>query len=391
MDRYIMRQLVPAIAGTMTAMLPMETAPFLIGGAVHAGNLSVEAAGWVGTASVGAVAAASMAMSPLLGKIRIRTSVIGFGLTVAVSYGLMAFASSLLSFMILAIASGAACGGLLATMAMVVAGTPDPDRSYGVIYAATGVVFAALLFLLPAVGDALSTTAMFFLIAGVALTALPIASRVKIAAAAPDAVSEDSGRVNWLWVGLLILVMSIAFPIYGGIYGFAERKALEVGLSSVQAGMVISAATLLTIVGTLCVAAIGTRFGRLWPTLAVMALATVAYGLTLRATDPAGFITGFLIFGFMQLAMNSYFFGLASALDRAGKVAALLQGYSLVPYALGAGIFGSLAGNGPLTPLAMPAVAVNVTAAVLLLPLLVILDRRSGAASMDMEVEPQLK
>ena len=378
-----MKQLVPVIAGTLMAMLPMETTPFLISGAVQAGHLSLEAAGWIGTASIGAVAAASIAIAPLLGRLSLRLAVIALGLVVAVSYLLMSVAASFELFMLLAILAGSACGGLLGCMAMVVAGTPDPDRSYGVIYASTGMVFSALLFTLPQVGDAFSAAMMFVLIAAVAFVALPVAARVKSRGQLPPGETPvEAAPVDWIWVALLVLIMMIAFPLYGGVYGFAERKAVEVGLSSVQAGMVISAATLLTIVGTLCVAAIGTRFGRLLPTLTVMFLATTAYGLTLRATEPTAFVIGFLIFGFMQLALNSYIFGLASALDRGGKVAASLQGFSLIPYALGTGIFGSLTEGGPLTPLAMPAVAINFLATLLLLPILVSLDRqRKGAVA----------
>lgn len=387
MNRSQAKQLIPVIAGTLVAMLPMETTPFLISGAVKAGHLGIEAAGWIGTASIAAVAAASMAIAPVLGRISLRATVISLGLVAAVSYLLMAVAASFALFMVLAVLAGSACGGLLGCMAMIVAGTPDPDRSYGVIYAATGVVFATLLFALPAVGEAFSAAMMFVLIAVLAFAALPVAARVVGRTEVHH--GEDAGAagpINWVWVGLLVLIMTVAFPLYGGVYGFAERKAVEVGLSSVQAGMVISAGTILTILGTLCVAAIGTRFGRLKPTVAVMTLATAAYGLTLGAARPSEFVIGFLLFGFMQLALNSYFFGLASALDRGGKVAASLQGFSLVPYALGTGIFGSLTEGGPLTPLAAPAVTVNIIATLMLLPILVSLDRRRSGRVRPIQV-----
>ncbi|WP_447725853.1 MFS transporter [Sphingomonas koreensis] len=392
MDRTQIRQLVPVIAGTLTAMLPTYTVPFLISGAVEVGHFGLEAASWIGTASIGAVAIASMAVAPLLNRIPLRQSIVGLGLAATLSYLLMAAVSSFAGFLLLAIAGGAACGGLLGCMAMVVARTADPDRSYGVIYASTGVVFAVLMFLLPTVGAAFSPAMMFVLIAAVALCTLPIAVRVSADAnahAGPEAGSV--APVNWAWVLLLVLVMTISQPLYGGVYGFSERKAVEVGLGSVEVGVVLSVSTLLCIIGSLCVAAIGTRYGRLIPTVVVMALATVAYGLTLRATDPTAFIIGFLIFGFMQLAMNSYFFGLASALDRDGKVAALLQGYSLIPYALGTGIFGSLTKGGALTSLALPAVAINLIATILLLPILIALDRqnRRTQAAGTLNLQPE--
>ena len=114
--------------------------------------------------------------------------------------------------------------------------------------------------------------------------------------------------------------------------------------------------------------------------MVLIGLATISYVLTLQATGPTGYIIGFLIFGFIQLAMNSYTFGLASALDRTGHVAALLQGYSLVPYALGAGLFGSLSQGTQLTSLALPAVVINIVAIVLLLPLLMAFKRPRPAS-----------
>jgi hypothetical protein len=56
-------------------------------------------------------------------------------------------------------------------------------------------------------------------------------------------------------------------------------------------------------------------------------------------------------------------------------VAAALQGYSLVPYALGAALFGTLGNDGNLARLAIPSIAINIVAALILVPLLIRLDR----------------
>ena len=91
--------------------------------------------------------------------------------------------------------------------------------------------------------------------------------------------------------------------------------------------------------------------------------------------SPARYVPGLLLFGFVQLALNSYFFGLAAALDRSGRWAAALQGYSLIPYALGPGLFGSLLHGGKLSSLAWPAVGVNLLGLALLSPVLIRLER----------------
>lgn len=108
-----------------------------------------------------------------------------------------------------------------------------------------------------------------------------------------------------------------------------------------------------------------------------MAIATVAYGLALGARAVEPFVLGMLAFGLIQMALNSYFFGLASVLDPGGRVAAFLQGFSLIPYALGAALFGTL---GNLPEVAIPAMAVNILGALILLPVLLKLDRAAKGA-----------
>ncbi|WP_157218025.1 MFS transporter [Flavisphingomonas formosensis] len=374
LDRRYAAEIFPLIMGTFIAMLPMEATPFVIGGLVQAG-LSTEQAGWVGTTSIFAVALVSMFTPPLISRLPFRTTMIAFGLVTILAYAMLGATTSFTLLLLIGTLAGAGSGGLLAGMAMRVARTADPDRSYGYIYASTGVGFALLLLVLPIVGSRFGHAAMFVLIAAVGGLILPLLCRLPVDHVAQEETGATDGGICWPFVAIVVLVMTVAFPIYGGTYGFAERKAVEIGLSARQAGQVLAGATMLTIVGSAIVAFIGTRWGRLMPTVVVMLIATLAYYLVLGARSPAGYAAGMLLFGLMQLALNSYFFGLASALDRAGGVAATLQGFSLIPYALGSGLFGSLTGGGSLHMLALPAAGLNLAGLLILLPVLVALDR----------------
>jgi hypothetical protein len=290
-------------------------------------------------------------------------------------YSGFAFASSFFIFIALACLSGCGGGGLLAAMAVRIAGMTDPDKTYGYVYSMASVVFAGLLFLLPQIKAGWGAAAMFIFIATVAAAMIFPLARL------PQHVSTNSGEgtqaspTRWSFVIILILVMTISLPVYGGTYGFCERKALEVGLSPAGVGGALGGAMLMSIIGSLSVAIVGTRPGRTLPTMVVMAIAGISYLLVLGAHTPMVFIIGFMMFGFMQLALNSYLFGLASALDRSGHVAAALQGFSLVPYGLGAGLFGTLTHGHSLAQLAWPSLIVEVLAMAILLPVLVTLDR----------------
>lgn len=364
----------PLIGGTFLGMYPMMLTPILIGGAVDGAHLSAELAGWIGTLSIGAVAAASMLLPSLLRRHPGRLPLFLFAGMLAAGYLGFAVSGSFLAFGLFALLGGAGAGGLVAGMAMRIAKTPSPDQLYGVIYAAATGIYAVLLLILPIVGGSYGVPAMFVLLALVVLATMPA-----LALLGDDVATEEhlhaAASTRWSMVATVAIVMTIAFPLYGGVYAFSERRAVAIGLDPAAIGATLGAATLMTVIGALLVAWVGTRPGRTIPTLVTMAIATLSYGLVLGAASTTFFIAGMLAFGLMQMALNSYFFGLASVLDREGRVAAALQGFSLVPYALGAALFGTLGNDGNLARLAIPSVAINIVAALILVPLLIRLDR----------------
>ena len=179
-DRELLRELPPIVAGTFIAMVPMMTAPFLIGGGTVAAGLSPEQAGWIATASVGGVALASMGVSPFIAQLPFRRAMMAFGGVLAASYVALFLAESKEAFLMLALISGLSGGILLAGMAVRVAELPDPDRAYGYIYSGTSIVFALLLLALPAIGEAAGPRSMFLLIGACAGVAVPGMLRLKL-------------------------------------------------------------------------------------------------------------------------------------------------------------------------------------------------------------------
>ena len=365
----------PLTGGTFLGMYPMMTTPILIGGVMDGAAMTSEQAGWIGTISVGAVAAASMLLPGLRHRYPGRLPLYLFAACLIAGYAGFAVATDFNSFALFAFLGGIGSGGLLAGMAMRIAGMPSPDRVYGGIYAAATIAFALLLFVVPIVGGRAGVSAAFFTLAIVALIVSPALAFVSDHVV-DDVAGKADARTPWSMVSVVMLVMVVAFPLYGGVYSFCERRAVAVGLSPAGVGSVLGATTLMTVIGAALVAWIGTRPGRTIPTMATMAIATLAYGLALGGGSVELFVLGMLAFGLIQMALNSYFFGLASVLDPGGRVAAFLQGFSLIPYALGAALFGTL---GDLPRLAIPAMVINLVGALILLPVLLRLDRAAKA------------
>jgi len=366
------RAVAPLTGGTFLGMYPMMTTPVVIGGAMDGAAMTSQQAGWIGAILVGGVAAASMLLPPLLHRFPGRPPLYLFAALLIAGYFGFSIASDFATFASFAFLGGLGSGGLLAGMAMRIAGMASPERIYGSIYAGATIAFALLLFAVPIIGSSYGVSTAFLMLAIVALTVTPALLFVD------DHVVEDAGGAAgagtpWGMVVIVMLVMTIAFPLYGGVYSFCERRAVAVGLSPAGVGSVLCATTLMTVVGSILVAWIGTRPGRTLPTLATMVIATIAYGLALGGDSVPSFVVGMLAFGLIQMALNSYFFGLASVLDPGGRIAAFLQGFSLIPYAFGAALFGTI---GNLPRLALPAVAINIIAALILLPMLRKLDRK---------------
>jgi len=366
---------VPLAAGTFLGMYPMMTTPILIGGAMDGAAMTSEQAGWIGTVSVGAVAMASMLLPGMLHRFPGRLPLYLFAALLIVGYGGLAISTAFPAFAGFALIGGVGSGGLLAGMAMRIAGKPSPDRIYGTIYASAAIAFALLLFAVPVIDGEYGTGATFLMLAVVALVVAPALVFVSDHVV-DDALGPAGTGTPWAMVAIVMLVMVIAFPLYGGVYSFCERRAVAVGLSPTGVGAVLGVTTLMTVIGSAMVAWIGTRPGRTIPTMATMVIATAAYGLALGGGSVELFVIGMLAFGLIQMALNSYFFGLASVLDPGGRIAAFLQGLSLIPYAFGAALFGTL---GDLPRLAIPAMAINIAAALILLPTLLRLDRAAKA------------
>lgn len=248
----------PLTGGTFLGMYPMMTTPILIGGVMDGAAMTSEQAGWIGTISVGAVAAASMLLPGLLHRFPGRAPLYLFAAFLVAGYAGFATASDFNSFAAFAFLSGIGSGGLLAGMAMRIAGMPSPDRVYGGIYAAATIAFALLLLLVPIIGGAAGVGAAFLTLAAVALVVTPALMFVSDHVVADAPVSTDGG-LPWGMVMIVMLVMVITFPLYGGVYSFCERRAVAVGLSPTGVGSVLGATTLMTVIGAALVAWIGTR------------------------------------------------------------------------------------------------------------------------------------
>jgi MFS family permease len=263
-----------------------------------------------------------------------------------------------------------------------VSATADPEAAYGKAYGAMSFAFAVLLLGVPHLQELWGERLLFGLMAGFVLMACPGLRHLHPAAAAGTPPIAAT-RVAWRDVLWLSLAITLSFLLNGGVYAWSEPVAEAVGASPQLLGAALAGSMLCSAAGATLASRLGQRAGRSGPLGVCMALAGVSYALVLGAGSVATLVAGLLLYGLVTLFFTAYANGAAAAIDPQGRVATALQGYALLAYAAGPGLFSELAHV--LSPRLFGALALlaNLLAFALFLPVTRRLDRRPPAPGPD--------
>lgn len=371
------------ICGMLIGLTGLYTIPYVVGSAVGDLHLSASVAGWLAAVeivgvSIGSIVAPSLAtrLSPR------RLTLASAAMTVVANLlsGLMwsAIARELVAFALVRIIAGVTSGIVLGMVTAWIALTGESERTYGRVYMGMSLAFAMLLLLLPPLQSRLGGSALFLTLAAILfLLLVPLIRQLDISGYSADRPAHAPPLVR-LDVLRLFLSMTLAYFTYGAAYTFSDRIGNAIGLSPTTIGTVLSTSTMMSIVGAWVAGTLGLRWGRARPLCGAIFLAGISYLLILRAQTSAVLLIGMAAYGVTTMFYNAYSLGVAVALDPVtGRVASILQGYSLIPYALGPGLLGTVMGDANFKTLALPALALNLLAILVVLPVLTRLDQES--------------
>ncbi|KWF84317.1 hypothetical protein WL94_02265 [Burkholderia cepacia] len=371
------------ICGMLIGLTGLYTIPYMIGNAVEQMHLSTDVAGWLATAEIVGVSIGSVIAPLLASRIPPRHLI----LTSAIVTVLVNLLSGLiwssitrepLTFALVRAIAGLASGIVLGMVTAWIALLGESERIYGRVYMGMSLAVAIMLVLLPILQGQLGGNALFLALASILfILLLPLSSRLDVdkhSANAPTHVPS----IAWFDVIRLFLSMTLAYFTYGAAYTFLDRIGNAIGLSSTTIGTVLSASTMTSIVGSWIAGTLGVRWGRARPLCGAILLAGLSYLLILRAKTSSMLLIGMIVYGLTTMFYNAYSLGVAVALEpTTGRIASALQGYSLIPYALGPGLLGTVASSMSFRSLALPALAINLSAILIVLPVLTRLDRES--------------
>lgn len=359
----------------MVGVLGIYATPYLVGYAIDVLHYPAAQAGWIASLEIGGVAAGSLVVAPFVAGLRQRRLALVATLLVVLSNLLSGLAPTALLYGATRLVSGFACGLVLAVVTACIAATGDAERTYGQVYAGMSVMAALLLYLLPGFQAGFGPAGLF---GGLALASASLAlgvSGLPESLSAPAMSTAASRPLRWSRVALLFASMTLAFATYGAVYAFSGRIATDLGMGSKAMGAMLAASTLSAILGSGIAGFLGTRWGRSLPLCGAMLLAALTYLVILGVHSAPVLVVGMIAYGLMTMFFNAYAYGAAAGIDPSGRVSTALQGYSLVPYAIGPGVLGSLAGQQGYSGLAWPAFLINLVAIAVVLPVVLGLDR----------------
>jgi predicted MFS family arabinose efflux permease len=224
----------------------------------------------------------------------------------------------------------------------VIGRTPSPDRGFGVLMLIQFWLAGSAVMLLPRLAAQMGPSAVFLALAGLSLLALVLLPLVPDYPERPAPALAPSAGARWnapLLLGLLglFLFQATKMSLYAYLFGFGRSLQLSTAFLST----VIGASAWLGSLGSLAVVALGLRYGRLRPLIVTIALAIAAYlSFLLCDGNP-------ILFGMAEIGMAvvwafvaPYLFGLCSAFDGEGRMAAWSSFFSKLGMATGPALGG---------------------------------------------------
>ena len=314
--------------------------PFFIGLQTDKSGLTATQAGLFGSAYLGGFTLASLSALWWTERFNWKACVVA-GVTAIIAGffalgSVGAFAADMASCLLI----GLAMGSFWVIAYRVFAASQNPDRSFSVAIAISYSLLALITFVIghyvvPVSGLRGMMTVIALLVIAFGAVGLLVPSTIVTDVRVTQAARQPVAPVLTALIGIFFFGLAFA-----AIWTFAERIGLAAGLDKGSVGVVLSFNLLVTGVGSLLAAALGSRYGRFAP----LTLACLVLALSMVAVTHISSLTVFaLAIGGLGLGVG---FGMpfqlatVSSLDRSGRFVILITA------AQGLGTaFGPLAGG----------------------------------------------
>lgn len=313
----------PMLAAGVVGNSAIYLIPLLVGAIVGARGFTEQQAGLMASADLAGYAEATVVSALVLRRFRWPRIALTGACIMIVANLLTPLIHGLGAFAAIRFVSGSG-GGLLAAIATVSLGeTANPDRNFGLFFAACLLFATAGLWGLPPVLEHFGLDGAYWLIAGLALLVGFTTSSLPQGHISRAGADDENVRRSWLPAALVLLAILVFFTEQNAVWAFAERIGNSAGLSVGYIGFSLGVATLTGFVGSAIVAWSGARFGRLVPLIVVTVLQIGCFVALAGPKTPTIYLAAVAVLGLAWNIANPFQLGILANVDIGGRALAL--------------------------------------------------------------------
>jgi len=333
-----------AIACQIVGGLVPQMSPFVVAGLINGLSLSERDAGFVASVELLSLAAAAILIAPYLSRLSYRRgSLFALALTLS-AQGASIFVAGWTALVLLRGLAGIGEGVLYAvSLGIVASHCRNPEKVFGYFQLVWAIGSVALFSVGGEVTSAFAHRGIFTLLAGTSLAFAPLLLLV------PDVRAVRDGKtrvaVNNPMLGILLFAAIVLYvAVSAGLFAFSGPLGERVGLDTSSVGYILTASTLVGLVGAGAATVLNVRWGRATPiTGFCVGYILVALALCLWP-DPWAYSVAVIVSAVLYYFSLPYLFGLAAALDSSGRWAAAAGAANLLGFAAGPVVAGVVIG-----------------------------------------------
>ena len=318
------RNLLPAIVVGVMGNTGIYLIPLLLGAMVSDRGYTEQQAGLIASADLGGYAVMTFITAMfLIRRDWRRLALVGVAIMFVANLASTAVAAAG-AFAAVRFLSGIGAGMLAAVATVSLGQTENPDRSYGLLFAASLLFGTAGLWGLPMLLERTGLDGAYVFIAALAVLVGLLTFGLQ-QGVPPSATSDATGspRPRPVLAMLILLAIALFWAHQNALYAYMERIGNASGLSAQFIGFTLGLANLTGFAGAALVAWAGSRFGRLIPLLLSTAIQLVCVWALSGTVSSVGYLVAIAVISLSWNVVNPMQIGVLAGVDRGGRLLAL--------------------------------------------------------------------
>lgn len=318
------RKLLPAIVVGVMGNTGIYLIPLLLGAMVSDRGYTEQQAGLIASADLGGYAVMTFITAMfLIRRDWRRLALVGVAIMFVANLASTAVAAAG-AFAAVRFLSGIGAGMLAAVATVSLGQTENPDRGYGLLFAASLLFGTAGLWGLPLLLGHTGLDGAYVFIAALAVLVGLLTFGLQ-QGVPPSTTADVTGgpRPRPVLAMLILLAITLFWAHQNALYAYMERIGNASGLSAQFIGFTLGLANLTGFAGAALVAWAGSRFGRLIPLLLSTAIQLVCVWALSGTVSSVGYLVAIAVISLSWNVVNPMQIGVLAGVDRGGRLLAL--------------------------------------------------------------------